>query len=1119
MARYFGGFRDRLLKKGRSSPLSDRDVDWVKVSGTAIWSPEKRDYTWLDPGNYLTSFLKEGAGLFQDPAPSEDTPPPKKKEKPMWDLGALANEPDAEESYTPPTGLFSSGGMATPRPDVEAELPSIDEYKNELLSALRRRGLRVDVRKIALPEDVERDLLQFHGGDKRVDSQALRARLQVFKRQVIESFDQFSRVGETYIIPHAPRYPGFEPERPTGADGDVPETIELQEPLPSFEDGPILFEAEEPIHGTSEDPVDESQHPREIEGIDSDYESFVLKSLDKLEASMGGSGSRTPADTPLDRSGAKDSDYQAGEAERPAGSRRIYDPLNGTLDIPRKASEAGPRLRPAPGADAPVDAPGPSRFSAAPNDGAPPPGESWIVSPVQSRKSYDLDRSITPPSEEASRKEASAGKPHELARPKKPEVLKAFQTLRTPPVEPPPPSLAEPPAKDEDAISDARLQALSILARLDPPTGDGHAVPSDLATSGEAPEPRPSFPALESIASAIADERRSAEPASSSPSRSQSLSDFLLSLKNENEEHHVATSKSSQSATQDLQPSTLEETRSPDAATPTTPPEEMRFPRPVEEKKRTLALFAKPERRAYPKSESPHVDEPNPLPDEEAVHVEALDNEVMSVEALDHAVLKDESPGEDIVRDDSVAPAQQVLEPTGAAEAEKESATEADVVVGTSWLRGVSAAFIAAVDEEIPKVEPQPAVEKASPLQEPVASEPAVSEPAVSEPAVSEPAVSEPVAAELVASEPVVSGQQAVEPPDAASEAVAADPSRETVDEHQDPHEERVLETRAPAHVFSEQPTPASIPEARPVASDDAASPSRTTHNFMAEHMAVPEDTDQRHAERLTRSAREALEALESREVVEEVRPSTSRPVEQPALASEPPARRAESEEAPVVSDYEAKLDGVVEALAFAADDPIPLARVSRVFSEVSGERRPTDAQVTESVERLNGLYSRLNRAFRVKIWAGGIRMATDPGYAEYIRAIYKQDRPKKLSRTLMETLAIIAYSQPTTKPEVDFIRGVDSDYAVRKLLEMGLVDIVGRSEAIGKPLLYGTSERFLEQFGLSELAALPKLKEIEELLDDPSLQRERMHLMALESGLDGERGEAETAPGGEEGG
>lgn len=128
--------------------------------------------------------------------------------------------------------------------------------------------------------------------------------------------------------------------------------------------------------------------------------------------------------------------------------------------------------------------------------------------------------------------------------------------------------------------------------------------------------------------------------------------------------------------------------------------------------------------------------------------------------------------------------------------------------------------------------------------------------------------------------------------------------------------------------------------------------------------------------------------------------------------------------------------------------------------------------------------------------------MVSHPAYARFIRALYEDHRPKKLSRTLMETLAIVAYSQPTTKPEVDFVRGVDSDYAVRKLLELGLIDIVGRSDAIGRPLLYGTSERFLEQFGLSQLEALPKLKEVEELLGDPAFKKERLHLLALE-GMD----------------
>jgi segregation and condensation protein B len=152
-----------------------------------------------------------------------------------------------------------------------------------------------------------------------------------------------------------------------------------------------------------------------------------------------------------------------------------------------------------------------------------------------------------------------------------------------------------------------------------------------------------------------------------------------------------------------------------------------------------------------------------------------------------------------------------------------------------------------------------------------------------------------------------------------------------------------------------------------------------------------------------------------------------------------------------------------------------------------------------EAIERLNAYYEETGRAFRIKHWGGGIRMASHPQYARFIRALYDEHRPKKLSRTLMETLSIIAYGQPTTKPEIDFVRGVDSDYAVRKLLEIGLIDIVGRSDSIGRPLLYGTSDRFLEQFGLSSLEALPKLREVEELLGDPAFKKERLHLLALE--------------------
>ena len=96
-----------------------------------------------------------------------------------------------------------------------------------------------------------------------------------------------------------------------------------------------------------------------------------------------------------------------------------------------------------------------------------------------------------------------------------------------------------------------------------------------------------------------------------------------------------------------------------------------------------------------------------------------------------------------------------------------------------------------------------------------------------------------------------------------------------------------------------------------------------------------------------------------------------------------------------------------------------------------------------------------------------------------------------------METLAVIAYKQPVTKPEIDFVRGVNADYALRKLLETRFVAVVGRDESVGRPLLYGTTNAFLEQFGLSSVDDLPRPREIDELLEDPAFTRERAELLA----------------------
>ena len=140
--------------------------------------------------------------------------------------------------------------------------------------------------------------------------------------------------------------------------------------------------------------------------------------------------------------------------------------------------------------------------------------------------------------------------------------------------------------------------------------------------------------------------------------------------------------------------------------------------------------------------------------------------------------------------------------------------------------------------------------------------------------------------------------------------------------------------------------------------------------------------------------------------------------------------------------------------------------------------------------------YRETGRAFRIESWAGGYRMATVREVAPFVRAFVAAEEERRLSRSLLETLSVIAYKQPVTKPEIDFVRGVDADYALKKLLEKSFVTVVGRSEAVGRPLLYGTTDFFLEQFGLAALDELPRPREIEQLLNDPAFTHERTELL-----------------------
>jgi segregation and condensation protein B len=168
-------------------------------------------------------------------------------------------------------------------------------------------------------------------------------------------------------------------------------------------------------------------------------------------------------------------------------------------------------------------------------------------------------------------------------------------------------------------------------------------------------------------------------------------------------------------------------------------------------------------------------------------------------------------------------------------------------------------------------------------------------------------------------------------------------------------------------------------------------------------------------------------------------------------------------------------LRGLIEALVFASDQPIKPTELAKLAS----------AQlklVKELLEELKKDYS--TRGFHLEEVAGGWVFRTSPQYAPFIRDLTKQ-RPVRLTRAQVETLAIIAYRQPITRPEIDDVRGVDSGPVLKVLLERDLVRILGKRDEPGRPLIYGTTNHFLEFFGLKSLKDLPTLREFTELTDE----------------------------------
>jgi segregation and condensation protein B len=166
----------------------------------------------------------------------------------------------------------------------------------------------------------------------------------------------------------------------------------------------------------------------------------------------------------------------------------------------------------------------------------------------------------------------------------------------------------------------------------------------------------------------------------------------------------------------------------------------------------------------------------------------------------------------------------------------------------------------------------------------------------------------------------------------------------------------------------------------------------------------------------------------------------------------------------------------IAEALILASSEPIPLARLAKLIP------RCTPAKARALVDELNAEYLAQRRAFEICEVAGGYQMRTHTEFASYLREL-QSARPLRLSNAALETLAIVAYRQPVTRAEVENVRGVDAGPVLRSLLERRLVKLAGHREVPGRPMLYATTKRFLEVFGLAQLEDLPTLRELEELV------------------------------------
>jgi len=202
-------------------------------------------------------------------------------------------------------------------------------------------------------------------------------------------------------------------------------------------------------------------------------------------------------------------------------------------------------------------------------------------------------------------------------------------------------------------------------------------------------------------------------------------------------------------------------------------------------------------------------------------------------------------------------------------------------------------------------------------------------------------------------------------------------------------------------------------------------------------------------------------------------------------------------------SNESASIPSVVEAMIFASPEPVTSDEICTALLREDESLLITSAEIAGIIVKLNESYEESGRSFSIIHRGRGYTFSTDKRYHPWLKYIQHENINRKISQSAIETLAIIAYRQPITKPEIEQVRGVDSGYIIRTLMEKKLITVAGRRDSPGKPLLYKTSDTFLMHFGISSVEELPKPREIDEILKDDDMAEHRQLLLELRTQLE----------------